>query len=60
MKLVSNMITFKEKQNNPASTQKRKKRLAEIFKKPATSHKLRAVDLATREVEQYIHSLVLM
>ena len=41
----------------PSQPPKKKKRLAEIFKKPATSHKLRAVDLATREVEQYIHSL---
>ena len=48
------MITFKEKQNSPASP-KKEKRLAEIFKKPTTSHKLRAEDLATREVDQYIH-----
>ena len=41
---------------HPSQLPRKKKRLVEIFKKPTTSHKLRAEDLATREVDQYIHS----
>ena len=40
----------------PSQPPRNKKRLAEILKKPTPSHKLRAEDVATREMDRYIHS----
>ena len=42
--------------SEPSQPPRKKKRLAEIFKKPSSSHKLRAEDIAAGEIDQYIHS----
>ena len=39
----------------PSQPLRKKKRLAEIFKKSSSSQKLRAEDVATEEIDQYIH-----
>ena len=44
-------------QSISASLQDRKNGLQRyVLKKPAPSHKLRVEDVATREIDQYIHS----
>ena len=42
--------------SEPSQPPRKKKRLAEIFKKPSSSHKLRAEDIAAGEIDQYIYS----
>ena len=51
------MVISKKRQSIPASPQDRKNSLQRyVLKKLAPSHKLRVEDVATIEIDQYIHS----
>ena len=50
---------LQKKQYNPANLLGRKKWLAEIFKKPTSSHELRAEDIAAKEIVSTYIPLVL-
>ena len=56
---ISEHDDIQEEAVQPSQPPRKKKRLAEIFKKPTLSRKLRAEDIAAGEIDQYIHPPVL-